>query len=52
MELRLFFGFVLMFIFERARAGEGQRERGDRGSKTGSTLTAEGHTRGLNSRTM
>ena len=43
-----------MSIFERERAqvGEGQKERGDRGSEVGSVLTAVNPMRGLNSGTM
>ena len=52
--LFLFVCLFLIFIFERQRErewGEGQRE-GHRGSKVGSTLTAENLMWGLNSRTM
>ena len=42
------FVYLLMFIFERERTGEGQRE-GETGSETGSALTAESLIRGSNS---
>ena len=41
-----------MFVLERQTAGEGERERGDRGSEVGSVLTAESPMQDLKSLTM
>ena len=50
-SLQILFFFLSVFIFEREReqAWEGQRERGDRGSKAGFVLTAVSLMQGLNS---
>ena len=44
----LFFFYVYLFLRERASEGGAERE-GDRGSQAGSTLSAQGPTRGSNS---
>ena len=46
----LSFFFNVLFIFERAQVGAGQRE-GDRGSDVGSALTTASPMRDLNSQT-